>query len=132
MPRFRDADVVVIRELVGGAAVAVVAGFLAVVLFPSGELAGRVLVMAVACGTVAAWVSQWRVRLAVVVLTGLIFAGVLGDGGARSLGAPGPWSCVPVIGFAGLLGYGYRRLRRAATREPPEDQDDPAWLRHCR
>ena len=48
--------------MVGGAAAVVVACFLAVVLFPRGELADRVLVMAVACGVVAAWVSQWRVR----------------------------------------------------------------------
>ena len=121
MPQLRDGDVVLIRELVGGAAAVVVAGVLAVVLFPWGEPAGRVLVMAVACGAVAAWVSQWRVRLAVVVLTGLIFAGVLGDDWTYPPGAPGPWSYVPVIGFAALLGSGYRRLRRAETREPLED-----------
>lgn len=49
-----DGDVVLIRELLVGVTAVVVAGFLTVVLFPGGDPVGRVLVMAVICGVIAA------------------------------------------------------------------------------
>lgn len=65
--------------------------------------------------------SRWRVRVAVAVVAGLIFAGVIGDDWVRPPGVSGSWSYVPMIGFAAVLGAGYRSLRRAESRNPPAD-----------
>ncbi|MEU7614450.1 hypothetical protein [Micromonospora sp. NPDC049204] len=52
--------IALIRELVAGAAGVVVAAFAAAVVFSAEEPVGRVMVMAAACGLLAASLCDWR------------------------------------------------------------------------
>jgi hypothetical protein len=59
--------VVLTRELVGGAATLVVAGLLAVVVFPPAQPAGRILIVAIACGVLAAILTDpWAIGVVAV------------------------------------------------------------------
>lgn len=100
--------VVLIRDLVAGALGVVVASFAAAVVFPPEEPVGRVLVMAIACGLLAAALSDWRASLANAVVAAGLFVGVLADGAPP---APSPWGFTPIFVMAVLLGAGNRCLR---------------------
>jgi hypothetical protein len=79
------------REIGAGAAALIVMGFAAVVLFPAGDLAGRVLVMAVTCGLLAAVFADWRAAAVVAGLAVLAFVGssrTVPPGRARSRRCP--------------------------------------------
>jgi hypothetical protein len=115
-----NGDLLLIRELVAGVAGVVVAGLLTVVVFPSGERAGRVLIMAVACGVTGALVRGWRVGVAVAAFAGFVFIGVIGNEPAM-VGGPRPWSYLPILGLAVMLGRGYRSLRQAAGPDLPAE-----------
>lgn len=115
-----DHGVVLTRELVVGLAGVVVAYFAAVVLSPDGDLRARVVVMAVACGVLAALLTDWRAVVVVAVVSVGVFVGVLADGVSASGGA---WGFTPLFVLAVLLGVGNRRMRAAAPdgehRSPP-------------
>ena len=89
------ATVVATRQLMAGSAMVVVAGFAAVVLFPRAEPVGRVLVMAIAAGVLAALLTHWRACLGVMATAMLVFVGVLMHGSDLEPGGPGPWSYTP-------------------------------------
>jgi hypothetical protein len=105
------------REIGAGAAAVVVVGFAAVVLCPAGDLAGRVLVMAVTCGLLAGVFADWRAAVVVAGSAVLVFVGFLADG-AGGQGPEPPLSYVPIIGVATLLGVGHRRMTHPAPEAP--------------
>ena len=100
--------VALIRELVAGAVGVVVAAFAAVVIFPAEQPAGRVMVMAVACGLLAASLSDWRATLVMAAMAAGVFVGVLADGAPPT---PAPQGFTPIFVVAVVLGVGNRRLR---------------------
>lgn len=100
--------VALIRELVAGAVSVVVAAFAAVVVFPAEEPVGRVMVMAVACGLLAASLSDWRATLVMAATAAGVFVGVLADGAPPT---PAPQGFTPIFVVAVVLGAGNRRLR---------------------
>lgn len=111
--------VVLIRELAAGTAGVVVASFAAVVLSPEVDLTERALVMAVACGVLSAWLTDWRAIAAVAAATLASFVVVLAEG------APNPtesWGVTPLFALAVFLGVGNRMLRSALDRG---DQRNP-------
>ena len=88
--RVESATVVVARRLIAGSVIVVVAGFAAVVLSPSAEPVGRVLVMAIASGVLAAFVTDWRACLGVMATSMAVFVGFLGTNRVSSPAIPGP------------------------------------------
>ena len=103
--------VVLTRETIDGAATLVVACPIAVVVFPAAEPGGRVLVVAIACGVLAAILTgPWAIAV-IAVCAALAFVLQLAQPAAEG-SAPGPWEFTPLIGLAVLLGAGYRRLFR--------------------
>lgn len=111
--------VALIRELVAGGLGVVVTSFLAVVLFPAEEPVGRVLVMATACGLLAASLSDWRATLATAAIAEGVFVTVLADGAPP---APAPVGFTPVLVVALLLGVGNRRLRLLMRSDEVRDR----------
>lgn len=100
--------IALIRELVAGAAGVVVAAFAAAVVFPAEEPVGRVMVMAAACGLLAASLSDWRATLVTAAMAAGVFVGVLADGAPPT---PTPQGFTPIFVVAVVLGVGNRRLR---------------------
>jgi hypothetical protein len=97
---------VVVRDLLAGAGVVSVAGLLAVVLYPAGEPAGRILVLSAAVGLASRFLI---VRAAAV--TAVIAAG------AFVYALAGAWPYTAVLPMAVMLGTGYRALRAAETSD---------------
>jgi hypothetical protein len=110
----QDDNVNAIFELAAGTAVVVVAGFVAAVMVPATEPAGRVAVMAVAVGVIAAACTDWRAGAGSAVTATLVFVGFLTHRYGVLTGDPAPWSFTPTIVLATLLGRGLRRLIRAS------------------
>jgi hypothetical protein len=108
-------------ELVAGTAAVIVAGFVAAVLFPGAEPAGRVVVMALAVGLFAALTTDWRASVGVAVIAALLFVGFLTHKYAVLTGDPAPWSFAPLIGLATLLGRGCHRLTQPAPDPYPRN-----------
>jgi hypothetical protein len=110
-------------ELVAGTVAVVVAGFVAVALFPAPGLAGRLVVTAITVGLFAAMATDWRAAAGVAVLAALVFVGFLTHRYGVLTGDPMPWSVTPLLGFAMLLGRGYRRLAHAVPMPLPQGND---------
>ena len=107
-------------ELVAGTAAVVVAGFAAVALLPAPGPFGRLAVLAVAVGLVAAVATDWRAAAGVAAVAALVFVGFLTHRYGVLTGDPAPWSCTPLLGFATVLGRGYRRLTHAVPKPQPQ------------
>ena len=122
--RDETATVAVTRQVIAGSAMVVVAGFAAAVLFPT-EPVGRVLVMALATGVLAALVTDWRACLSVLVTSMLVFGGVLVPGSGVNVGGPIPWSYTPLLILATTLGIGYRRMIDPGTAADPQSSNRP-------
>jgi hypothetical protein len=123
--RVETATVAVTRQVIAGSAMVVVAGFAAGVLFPTAEPVGRVLVMALATGVLAALVTDWRACLGVLVTSMLVFGGVLVPGFGGNAGGPAPWSYTPLLVFATMLGFGFRRIIGPGTAADPQSSNGP-------
>jgi hypothetical protein len=111
--REESARVVMARESLVAAAIVVVAGFAAVVLFPLGPAAGRAVVVAAAVGCATRYVADWRARAGVMGLSMLLLVGLLGDGMPSA--DPGSWSYTAIVVLAAVLGSGYRRMLHGPT-----------------
>ncbi|MEU8285524.1 hypothetical protein AB0C01_14410 [Micromonospora sp. NPDC048905] len=106
--------IALIRELVAGAAGVVVAAFAAAVVFSAEEPVGRVMVMAAACGLLAASLCDWRATLVTAAMAAGVFVGVLADGAPPT---PAPQGFTPIFVVAVVLGVGNRRLRLMRSDE---------------
>ncbi|MFI6133814.1 hypothetical protein [Micromonospora sp. NPDC051141] len=109
-----DRRVALIRQLIAGAGAVVLATFAAVVMFPAEEPVGRVLVMAVVCGLLAAWFSDWRATIVTTAVAVGVFVGILADGAPPT---PTAWGFTPIFLVAVVLGMGNRLLRLLSRRE---------------
>jgi hypothetical protein len=118
-----DGSVNATFELVAGTAAVVVAGFAAVALFPAPGAAGRLVVLAVAVGLVAAVCTDWRAAAGVAAVAALVFVGFLTHRYGVLTGDPTPWSFTPLLGFATVLGRGYRRLTHAVPKPQPQGSE---------
>lgn len=122
-------------ETVAGTAALIVTAFAAAVMFPAAEPAARVLVVAVTVGVLSARFTDWRACAGVAVIAALVFVGFLAHQYGVLTGEPTPWSFTPLIGFAALLGRGYRRLasssRIRTDRIPPHLRLRRSALRRC-
>ncbi|WP_431932287.1 hypothetical protein [Micromonospora sp. RP3T] len=108
-----DRGVALIRELIAGTGAVVLATFAAVVMFPAEEPVGRVLVMAVTCGLLAAWLTDWRATIVTAAVAGSVFVSLLADGAPPT---PSPWGFTPIFVVAVVLGMGNRLLRLLGRR----------------
>jgi hypothetical protein len=108
--------VVVLREILAGTALVVVLRYPAVLLSDSSE--GRVLMIAAACGVLAAWCADWVSRAGIAVLGALVFVLFV----AYQPGLPDPWPYTPAIVLAVILGAGYRQLVQHERDEPLRDR----------
>jgi hypothetical protein len=111
MHEVEDGNVVAARELAAGTATIAVTAFGAPVLFPLAE--GRVLVISIVTGMLAALVTDWRARTGVTIASVMTLIVFVAPGSLA--GDSAPWSYTPLIGFAALLGCGYRWLTHATT-----------------
>ena len=123
--RDETATVALTRQAIAGSAMVVVAGFAAAVLFPTAEPAGRVVVMALATGVLAAFVTDWRACLGVLVTSMLVFGGVLVPGSGVNAGGPAAWSYTPLLVLATMLGVGYRRMIDPGTAASQHSSNRP-------
>ena len=101
--------VVVLRELIASTAAVVVAGFPAVLMAESTP--GRAVVIAVACGVLAAWCTHWLSRTGIALLGALAFVLIIAD----QPGMAAAWPYTPAIALAVILGASYRRLTHPAA-----------------
>lgn len=108
-PRVEERRAVVLRETVAGITLVTVCGFAAMVLVV--DPAGRALIVAAGCGVCAARCTDWLSRTGIGMLAVLIYVMLV----AHQPGLPAAWPYTPVIGFASLLGAGYRGLAHAGT-----------------
>ncbi|MEU5562599.1 hypothetical protein [Micromonospora musae] len=110
-----------------GAVLVVGATLLAAALFPSGELPGRLAVVALTVGGYAALVPGLRALAGVTVLAVACFVGFLVNRFGELTGVSAQvWAYSAVIGFAALLGTGCRWARtlvRPAGAGPAPDHD---------
>lgn len=113
-----DATVNASFEVAAGTAAITVAGFAAAVLFPPAEPAGRVLVVAITVGVLSVVFSNWRACLTVAVIAALVFVGFLAHQYGVLTGDATAWSFTALIGFAVLIGRGYRRMMHSPTHDP--------------
>ena len=97
-------------ELAAGCAAVIVAAFAAAAAFGHAEQAGRVLIMAVTAGLLAAVLRDWRACTGVVTFAALVYVGFLAHRSGQLSGDPAPWPHTLVFVFAALLG----RVRRWA------------------
>ncbi|WP_433116330.1 hypothetical protein [Micromonospora sp. CA-246542] len=93
-------------------------------LFTPGELPGRALLIAVVVGAYAGMVADLRAVVAVTALGAATFVGFLAHRYGELTGPGDSWSYTVLIGFAAVLGTGYRYARsvtgfRAAGATPP-------------
>lgn len=119
-----DGSVNATFELVAGTAAVVVAGFAAVALLPAPGPAGRIVVMAIVVGLVAAVCTDWCAAAGVAAVAALVFVGFLTHRYGVLTGDPTPWSFTPLLGFAMVLGRGYRRLSHAVPKLRPQGSDE--------
>ncbi|MBE1491337.1 hypothetical protein H4W31_006975 [Plantactinospora soyae] len=104
-----------------GSVLVVVAAVVAAALFPRGEVAGRLVVMAVVVGGYATFVPDLRAVLSVYLLSVLVFTGFLANQYGELTTRHGDlWWYALTIGFAAVLGIGYRRIRRSALDDPSD------------
>ncbi|WBB78486.1 hypothetical protein O7606_19970 [Micromonospora sp. WMMD882] len=98
------------------------AALLAAAVFPPSESPGRMAVMAVAAGVFASVVADLRAVAAVTGLGMAMFVGFLANQLGDLTATAEAWSYAVVIGFTGVLGSGYRFMRRipGAAREEPD------------
>jgi hypothetical protein len=97
-----------LRDLIAGVAGVLVACLAVIALTPASDLAGRAVVMAVACGILAALLTEWRATVVMAALAVVAFVTVLA---AESSSPTYPWGFSPVFALAVLLGMGNRKLR---------------------
>ncbi|MEV4809821.1 hypothetical protein [Micromonospora avicenniae] len=103
-----------------GAVLVVGATLLAAALFSPAELSGRVAVVAIAVGGYAALVPGLRALAAVTLLAVACFIGFLVNRFGELTDVSGEvWAYAAVIGFAAVLGVGYRYLCALARRPSP-------------
>jgi hypothetical protein len=102
--------------LAGGCVAVIAAGFLAAAA--TTDVRGRLLLMAITAGVIAARTVDGRAWLGSAAFAALVFVGFLTghDGVLTSDGHA--WAYAMVIGLAALLGRGQRRLR--AVRRPAD------------
>ncbi|MFJ1540903.1 hypothetical protein ACIODS_20380 [Micromonospora chalcea] len=95
---------------------------LAAAVFPPSEVPERMLVMAVAVGVFASVVADLRAVAAVTGLGMATYVGFLANQFGDLTATADAWSYAVVIGFAGVLGTGYRFMRSipGATGEEPD------------
>ncbi|MET7831416.1 hypothetical protein [Micromonospora sediminicola] len=98
-------------RVAGGAALVVGAALVAAAVFTPGELPGRVLLIAGAVGAYAAVVADLRAVAAVTALGAATFVGFLANRYGELTGSGAAWSHAVLIGFAAVLGAGYRHIR---------------------
>jgi hypothetical protein len=98
-------------SVAAGWAVMVAAALLAAAVFPPSEQPGRMLVMAVAAGVFASVVADLRAVAAVTGLGMATYVGFLANQFGDLTATADAWSYAVVIGFAGVLGSGYRFMR---------------------
>ncbi|MEU1835886.1 hypothetical protein [Micromonospora chersina] len=98
-------------QVAGGAALVVGAALVAAAVFTPGELPGRVLLIAGVVGAYAAVVADLRAVAAVSALGAATFVGFLAHRYGELTGPGHAWSHAVLIGFAAVLGAGYRYVR---------------------
>jgi hypothetical protein len=97
--------------LAGGCVAVIGAAFLAAAVIT--DMRGRLLVLALAAGVIAARTVDWRACLGSTAFAALVYVGFLaGHQGVLTGDAPA-WAYTLVIGVAALVGRGQRRLRGA-------------------
>ncbi|MBO4161254.1 hypothetical protein [Micromonospora antibiotica] len=109
-------------SVAAGWAVMVAAALLAAAVFPPSEPPGRMLVMTVAAGVFASVVADLRAVAAVTGLGMATYVGFLANQFGDLTATADAWSYAVVIGFAGVLGSGYRLLR--SIPGPPGGEPD--------
>lgn len=125
-------NLVVTRELVGGLMAMTVAALGSGALYPGTSPAGRVFVVSVACGVLAAVLTDWRARVAVTAAAVVIFIVHLAPERDVPTGDVTSWSYSPLIMAAAIVGTGYhwmthlgslgdRDNRRFLPTENPSD-----------
>ncbi|MEV7987585.1 hypothetical protein [Micromonospora sp. NPDC085948] len=72
------------------------------------------MVMAAACGLLAASLCDWRATLVTAAMAAGVFVGVLADGAPPT---PAPQGFTPIFVVAVVLGVGNRRLRLMRSDE---------------
>lgn len=103
--------------LAGGCVAVIGAGFLAAAI-TSGDV-GRLVVLAIAVGVIAARTVDWRACLGSTAFAALVYVGFLaGHQGVLTGDAPA-WEATLLIGFAALLGRGQRWMRAARRPQDP-------------
>ena len=102
-----------------GAVVVVGAALVAAGVFTPDERPGRVLVMAGVVGAYAAVVADLRAVAAVAALGAAVFVGFLAHRYGELTGPGDAWSQAVPIGFAAVLGTGYRHLRSIGAEARP-------------
>jgi len=113
-PRVEERHVVLVREIVAGPSLVTACGFASPVLFPTP--AGRVVIVAVGRTVCAAWCTEWLARTSIAAPAALIYVLFV----AHQPSLPAAWPYTPVIGFATMLGAGYRRLAHASHHAEAE------------
>ena len=119
-----DHFVTLVREVFLIVTTVVIAGFAAIVLFPPDQPPGRIVVLAVACGIVAAALTDWRSATGLILAAGFVFVVFLASQPDGQPDPPAPVSYTPLIGLAVLLGQGYRSLTAAHLRTGIDDAQD--------
>jgi hypothetical protein len=110
--------------LAGGCVAVIGAAFLAAAV--TTDMHGRLLVLALAAGVIAARTVDWRACLGSTAFAALVYVGFLaGHQGALTGDAPA-WAYTLVIGLAVLLGRGQRWMH--VVRQP----HDPLQARMAR
>ncbi|WP_146179830.1 hypothetical protein [Micromonospora sp. RP3T] len=98
-------------RVAGGVLLVVGSALVAAAVFAPGELPGRVLLIAIAVGAYAAVVADLRAVAAVTALGAATFVGFLAHRFGELTGSGDGWSHAVLIGFAAVLGTGYRYAR---------------------
>ena len=106
-------------RVAAGAVVVVGAALVAAGVFTPDERPGRVLVMAGVVGAYAAVVADLRAVAAVAALGAAVFVGFLAHRYGELTGSGDAWSQAVPIGFAAVLGTGYRHLRSIGAEARP-------------
>jgi hypothetical protein len=98
-------------RIAGGTVLVVGAALVAALAFAPSDLPGRVLLIAAVVGAYAAAVADLRAVAAVSALAAATFVGFLAHRYGQLTGPGHAWSYTVLIGFAAVLGTGYRYLR---------------------
>ncbi|NMO54957.1 hypothetical protein HH310_27710 [Actinoplanes sp. TBRC 11911] len=111
--------------LAGGCVAVIGAAFLAAAV--STDMHGRLIVLALAAGVIAARTVDWRACLGSTAFAALVYVGFLAGHQGVLTGDEPAWAYTLVIGFAALLGRGQRWMH--AVRQP-HDRLQARMTRH--